>query len=129
MFIENTGIDISKIGKINNKISERNCNDISSKSISLLRSMMIGHMPLLLHMSLKDLIFGLNEKIDKIPTKFARGNPDYVLRFKPAGKAEEVFLEMPEITEIQYGNRQAFLPWLFNNVKQRSNCPLNNLFF
>ncbi len=119
MFIDNSGIDIARVGRIKNSIAERNCNDLSSKGMSLLRSMLMGNMPLVLHQSLKEIIFGLHERLENIPTNMARGNVEYSLRFKPAGSPTEVGLEMPTITEIRYGNRQAHLHWLFNNVVPR----------
>ncbi len=120
MFIDHSGIDISKVGRINNNISERNCKDLTSKSASLVRSMLMGNMPLILHQSLKEILFGLHERLEKIPTNIARGNVDYNLRFKPAASPTEINLELPGITEIQYGNRQTYLHWLFNNVIPRN---------
>lgn len=138
MLLDPSGVDISTVGKVTNVIVERNCNTVSKKAFSLVRSMVMGNMPLLLHQSLKEeLFFGLEKHLEQIPTNLVRGNIDYHLRFRAVGNTKnevdaapssdelqdqissrpnDLEVAMPNIVEIQYGNRQANLHWLFNNV-------------
>jgi hypothetical protein len=123
MFLSPKGIDFKKVEEINNiSVSRTPDQAIENRMKSFGKSLIRGYMPL-----------NANGRKFYSPLRQYRGNPDYKIKFLPAGGVRDekdnllidengklipLLIPMLKINQILYGNKYANEDWIFNRIKK-----------